>query len=81
MGIIYLLCLTLAMHLPATGIGVPLYAESFTDAGLSLGRGERLYSRRFGMTLHWAPVSILKLTLVPFMSNVTDQSDLVSPTV
>ena len=30
------------------------------------------------MTWHWAPVSILNVTFVLFMSRVTDQSDLES---
>jgi hypothetical protein len=46
------------MHLPATGIVVPLYAESWMFAVLSLGLGERLESRRFGITLHWVGSSI-----------------------
>ena len=71
------LCLILTTHLPATGISDLICSELYCG-WLNLGRGDILRRRLFGLTLHYAPVSILNVTCVLFMSSVTDQFDLSS---
>ena len=60
------LSFSLPMHLSETGMDVPLYAENLIVASLILGLGENFWRRCFGITLHWAPVSILNATSAPF---------------
>ena len=46
-------------HLPTTGIFEPLYVDNLTFTGWRSGLGDIFSKISTGITLHWAPVSIL----------------------
>ena len=68
------LCFRVSENFPRAGI-LELYADNFMFTGRRSGSESNFFKIVKGMTLHWAPVSILYETGIPFEDRLIDQSE------
>ena len=68
-------CFRVSEHFPSTGILELLYMDNFMFTGQRSGSGWNFFKIVKGITLHWAPVSILYETGISFEGTAIDQSE------
>ena len=68
------LCFRVSENFPRAGI-LELYADNFMFTERRSGSESNFFKIVKGMTLHWAPVSILYETGIPFEDRLIDQSE------
>ena len=68
------LCFRASKHFPNTVILELIYVENLMFTGQKSGSGSNFFKIVNGIRLHWAPISILYETEIPFEGRVIDQS-------
>ena len=68
----FFLCFRVSEHFPSMGVLELLYADNFMFTGQRSGSGSNFFKIVKGVTLHWAPVSILYEIGIPLKGRVID---------